>query len=312
MTDQLSYFQKMPNRKKIGCVVVVVILFNSCTLYYTTADIDRSLKSSLNEVNSNCNTITKDFNTIRLEYTEMNCRNDKDPYLTAEQLFSNFQTDLDELMGLKNELNQEYTEFLGYTKGKDKVSTGSEEWQKLKSTKKKFKDGLKEIQSRGNGLTKKGNEFAKYTNEQLVPIVKYCEVTDYIKKCRNSVVSIEKSRQKVTTSLNENVKKGKPVLAKFKGTHPDQCEKATLEFKKIRDELKLLEEIKEGCNNVVDEFEQQTKGMAKIYSCSDDWKLVEQTNNKLSSLQLELKDIENHIREGINNINMIIQELSGP
>ena len=33
----------MSNKMKIGCVVVVV-LFNSCTLYYTTADIDRSLK----------------------------------------------------------------------------------------------------------------------------------------------------------------------------------------------------------------------------------------------------------------------------
>ena len=297
---------------KIGRIVFVVFLFNSCTLYYNTAEIDRSLKSSLDKVNSNCNTITKDFNTIRSEYMELDCQNDKDPFLTAEQLFSAFQTDLDELMGLKNDLNQEYTEFLSYTKGKDKVSTGSEEWQKLKLTKKKFKGGLKEIQSRGNGLTKKGNEFAKYTNEQLVPIVKYCEVADHIKKCRNSVGSIEKSRQDVTASLNENVKKGKPVLAKFKGTHPDQCEKATLEFKKIRDELKLLVEIKESCTKVVNEFEQQTKGMAKIYSCSDDWKLVEQTNNKLSSLQQELKDVESHIREGINNINTIVHELSGP
>jgi hypothetical protein len=138
---------------------------------------------------------------------ELDCQNDKDPFLTAEQLFSAFQTDLDELMGLKNDLNQEYTEFLSYTKGKDKVSTGSEEWQKLKLTKKKIKGGLKEIQSRGDGLTDKGNEFNTFAAEKLMAAVSYCVVSDYLNKCRKGIEQIENSKMEVATSINDNAKK---------------------------------------------------------------------------------------------------------
>ncbi len=300
----------MSNKIKIGCVVVV-FLFNSCTLYYTTADIDRSLKSSLNEVNSNCNTITKDFNTIRSEYMELNCQNDKDPFLTAEQLFSNFQTDLDGLMVLKNDLNQEYTEFLGYTKGMEKVSTGSEEWQKLKLTKKKFKDGLKEIQSRGNGLTNKGNEFNTFAAEKLMPAVSYCVVSDYVNKCRKGIEQIENSKMELAGSINDNAKKGKPLMSKYSKTHPDQIEEIKNEFIKIRKALDAIDQIRIDLTEITQTFEEKTKGKIKIYSCSPDWALVEQIESDISLMQKNLMEVDGRVRSGINSIQLVVKELTG-
>jgi hypothetical protein len=56
---------------------------------------------------------------------------------------------------LRTEINNEYANFTSYSNGKVKIRSGTEEWKKLKGTKKKMKSLVGELQEKGNKTVKK-------------------------------------------------------------------------------------------------------------------------------------------------------------
>ena len=78
--------KRIPVRKS-GLLFVGIILFQSCTLYYKTSEIDQSLKSGLEGIKTNCNAIKEDLSRIKSKYEEMGCLAEMEPFITAEKTF---------------------------------------------------------------------------------------------------------------------------------------------------------------------------------------------------------------------------------
>ena len=72
---------------------------------------------------------------MKTEYLKLGCIGEKDPFLTADQLISKMEAEISVIDKIKGEVDKEYGNFISYTKGKTKISSGTEEWKKLKTTK---------------------------------------------------------------------------------------------------------------------------------------------------------------------------------
>jgi len=295
----------------VGYFMILAFLFNCCSIYYTTSEIDSQLKSSVESLNSNYRSITSEFNKMKTEYLKLGCISEKDPFLTADQLISKMETDIRIIDKIKGEVDKEYGNFISYTKGKTKISSGTVEWKKLKTTKKIFKTDLKELQRHGDALSKKGIEFNSFAAEKLMPVVKYYVVADYVNKCNQGVEQIENNKLALENSIKENEKKAKSILSRYAKSHPYQVEVIKIEFEKIRKELISIDQIRTELAQITLSFEKKTRGKNKIYNCSQDWSLVEQVESDISRVQNNLKQVEARIRSGINSIQLIVTELSG-
>ena len=295
----------------VGYIAILSFLFNSCTIYYPTSEIDAQLKSNVQSLNSNFSTITGEFTKMKTEYHKLDCIGNKDPYLTAEQLISSMENDIEIMDKIKNEIISEYGNFSRYTKGKAKIESGTIEWKKLKTTKKKFKTDLKQIQKQGDVLSKKGTEFNSFAAEQLMPKINYYVVADYTNKCKQAIEQIERNKMSLGKSINENEQKVKPMLSKFANSHPEQTGIIRKEFAKIRKELGSIDQIHAEFNDITNSFEKKTRGKDKIYNCSQEWSLVELVENGISRTQNNLKQVEQRIRSSSNSIELLMNELSG-
>lgn len=295
----------------VSYFMILAFLFNCCSIYYTTSEIDSQLKSSVESLNSNYRSMTSEFNKMKTEYLKLDCIGDKDPFLTADQLISTMETDIRDIDKIKGEVDAEYGYFISYTKGKTKISSGTVEWKKLKATKKKFKTDLKEIQKQGDALSKKGTEFNSFATEKLMPVVKYSVVSDCVNKCRQGIEQIENNKMALANSINENEKKVKPIISSYSKSHPYQIGVIKKEFEKIRKELGSIDRIRTELSVITLSFEKKTRGKNKIYNCSQDWSLVEQVESDISRVQKYLKDVEGRIRSGINSIQVMVNELPG-
>jgi len=295
----------------VSYFIVLAFLFNCCSIYYTTSEIDSQLKSSVESLNSNYRSITSEFNKMKTEYIKLGCISEKDPFLTADQLISKMEADIRVIDKIKGEVDKEYGNFIRYTKGKTKISSGTVEWKKLKTTKKIFKTDLKEIQEQGDALSKKGAEFNSFAAEKLMPVVKYYVVADYINKCNQGIEQIENNKLALENSIEANEKKAKSIVSRYAKSHPYQIEVIKIEFEKIRKELISIDQNRTELAQITLSFEKKARGKNKIYNCSQDWSLVEQVESDISRVQNNLKEIEARIRSGINSIQLIVTELSG-
>ena len=295
----------------VSYFMILAFLFNCCSVYYTTSEIDSQLKSSVESLNSNYRSITSEFNKMKTEYLKLGCTSDKDPFLTADQLISKMEADIRVIDKIKGEVDAEYGYFIRYTKGKTKISSGTVEWKKLKTTKKIFKTDLKELQKHGDALSKKGAEFNSFASEELMPVVRYSVVSDCVNKCRQGIEQIENNKMALANSINENEKKVKPITSRYSKSHPYQIGVIMKEFEKIRKELGSIDRIRTELAEITLSFEKKTRGKNKIYNCSQDWSLVEQVESDISRVQKNLKDVEARIRSGINSIQIVVNELSG-
>jgi hypothetical protein len=248
---------------------------------------------------------------MKTEYIKLGCISEKDPFLTADQLISKMEADIRVIDKIKGEVDKEYGNFIRYTKGKTKISSGTVEWKKLKTTKKIFKTDLKEIQEQGDALSKKGAEFNSFAAEKLMPVVKYYVVADYINKCNQGIEQIENNKLALENSIEANEKKAKSIVSRYAKSHPYKIEVIKTEFEKIRKELGSIDQIRTELAQITLSFEMKTRGKNKIYNCSQDWSLVEQLESDISRVQNNLKEIEATIRSGINSIQLIVTELSG-
>lgn len=295
----------------VGYFMLLAFFFNCCTIYYTTSEIDSQLKSSVESLNSNYRSITSEFNKMKTEYLKLDCIGNKEPFLTADQLLSKMEADIRGIDKIKGEVDEEYGNFISYTKGKTKISSGTVEWNKLKTTKKLFKTDLKKLQEHGDALSRKGSEFNSFAAENLMPVVKYYVVTDYINKCNQGIEQIENNKLALENSIEANEKKAKSILSRYAKSHPYQIEVIKAEFEKIRKELDSIDQIRTELAGITLSFKKKTRGKNKIYNCSQDWPLIEQVESDISRVQNNLKEIEGRIRSGINSIQLIVNELSG-
>ena len=134
--------------------LLLVLLTTSCKLVYTTADIQKNLKQTADQFGKNTTKVRKEFQLFTAEYQSFQCESSKSPYTEAERKMAHLNASIKELESINSSVQKEYLDFLNYSKGKKQLTSGTEEWDKLKSTKKLYKSSISEYEDKSELLQK--------------------------------------------------------------------------------------------------------------------------------------------------------------
>jgi hypothetical protein len=282
--------------KTFALITIFSFAFSSCKIYYSTGSINSKLKVSIDNINNNCTSVTDKINEMHKQYLSLDCKTDTKPFQTAKQQLEKTNTLVSQMNTLQKSLNTEYANYNDYSRGKDKIESGSPEWKKFKVTKKKMKSGVKELQSVGNKAVKNATLFNNYVNEMIAPTVQFCDLAMYTTKFDEIITTLNKNEQ----DLNDNLKNYEAQVLKmttqYNNAFPDKCQELTADLNSIISSKDRFQNIKQMVQDAINEFKQKTSGKQKIYSCSSEWTIVTNAESKVTVQQGELTNLQQNIQ----------------
>jgi hypothetical protein len=295
---------------KIRLVVpFLVFSLSSCKFYYNSADINKKLKISLDNVNSNCDKLSGQIRNYQSEFLKLNCTNSTLEQKKASSMFDEINISLVSLSTFRQKTNDEYGKFVLYTKGKDKIQSGTTEWKSFKDTKRQFKSALKSIQKRGNETVKNAEELNKFVLEQVTPKIQKCVVADYQKSIKLATDSLRKLEQDLPIKIAQYTTKVSLVLKNFESSFPAQCKELNSELSKMKELEKELNLIADKVQFINRDFLRRTKGIEYIYSCSSEWEFVLKTEQEMRNEQTKLNEIRMKLQLIQNQIQTIANQM---
>jgi hypothetical protein len=224
-------------------------------------------------------------------------------------MFQEINVSLNEIGSFRQLTNDEYGKFLLYTKGKDKIQSGTPEWKSFKNTKKQFKTALKSIQNIGNATVNKAEDLNKLVSEQIAPKIQKCVVADYKKSIKSAVDSLSKLEQELPLKINEYTNKINLVLKTFQSSFPEKCQDLNTELAKMKDVSKELSSILSKVNGINRDFSSKTKGVEYIYSCSSDWNYIMKVEQELKNEQSNLNVLKTKMQGIQNQIQTVVSQM---
>ena len=300
---------KIKLMKKLVILSILIFSLFSCKFYYNSSDVTSKLKSSLDNIRSNCDKLSGQINNYKSEYQKLNCDNSTPEQKKALFMFEEINASLNQMEFYKLKTSDEYFEFLSYTKGKDKIQSGTPEWKNFKNSKKQFKTALKSIQKIGNSTVNKAEQLNKLMSEQIAPKIQKCVVADYRKSIKLTVDSLSKLEQELPIKINEYTNKVNLVLKIFQSSFPDKCQALNIEMANMKDVSKELNAIVSKVNVINLDFISKTKQIEYIYSCSSDWSFVMRVEQELKNEQIRFNELKTKLQTIQNNIQSIVIQM---
>lgn len=278
----------------------------SCSVYYTTSEVDSSLKSTVDQVNATIKKLHGQVSSMEQQYHEIHCDQKTAPFATADQMIQGIDAEMKLIDNRDVAVNQIYTQFKEYTKGKDKIQSGTPEWDKVKEAKESLKKNLDEIQSEGNSLVEKGNAFNEYVTKNLVPTIQLCDVAQYTSQFEKAISDLTLNQKQVGTELTQYQKQVAELIAKYSTTKPALCKELSADLQKINTDVTQISRIKMNLQMAVNAFKTNTQGKTKIYSCSSDWKVVTDAETTVNAQQKEANALQQSIQTTATHLQTIV------
>lgn len=289
--------------------LLLTLLFSSCKIYYNTSEVDSKLKSAVQNVNTNCNDVLSKLKTLQGSYASMLCPSETDPFKTASQLSAEVAFGQKEIAGMQKTVNDAYGSFTQYTKGKDKIASGTDEWKKFKTTKKLVKSTMKSLQSKGEATIEKATSFNAYIIKEIVPKVQVCDTKSYLSNVEKTMPDFPKVKQELSAHLKKYTLQLSMFEKKVGGTHPNEMKQLHDDLKRLKDETPLLDQIQQELTKTISDFKSATAQKEQIYSCSADWSIVNNCNTALEKVQSDLNGIQSRIQATVNHMQSIIDSV---
>ncbi len=280
-----------------------------CKFYYNSSDISSKLKVSLDNIRSNCDRLSGEINSYQSEYLKLNCDNSTPEQKKALSMFEEINVSLNEMGYFRQRTNNEYGKFLLYTKGKDKIQSGTPEWKSFRNTKKQFKTALKSIEKLGNNTVKKAEDLNKLVSEKIAPKIQKYVVADYQKSINFVVDSLMKLELELPVKINDYSNKVSLITSKFQSSFPNQCQELVTELSKLKDLSRDLSSIVKKVTSIKREFQSKTKGVEYIYSCSSDWSYVMKVEQDIKNEQSNLNNLAIKMHAIQNQIQTIVSQM---
>ena len=289
--------------------ILLLVLLSSCTLYTTTSEVDAQLKSTVASVNSNSSSFLTKVADMEKEYLALKCKTDVAPYSVAKTKLEAIDEEVKQMNRLRTEINNEYANFTSYSKGQSKISSGTDEWKKLKGTKKKMKSLVGELQEKGNKTVKSATDFNQYVAENIVPNVQYCDVNAFNAKFSQIQTNLEKNEQELIAHLKKYETQVSRITLRFNGNSPEKCEALKADLSKLNEEKNKLAKIRVLIEQSTKTFSNQTNGKTKVYSCSNEWESVNKVTNDLQNYQNDLSAIQASVQGLVQHMQTVIDSL---
>jgi DNA repair exonuclease SbcCD ATPase subunit len=278
----------------------------SCSVYYTTSEVDSSLKSTVDQVNATVKKLHGQVSAMEQQYLEIQCDQKSAAFVTADQMVKGIETQMNLIDNRSTAVNQIYSQFKEYTKGKDKIQSGTPEWDQVKEAKEGLKVTLAEIQAEGNALVEKGNAFNEYVTNSLVPTIQLCDVAQYTTQFEKAISDLSKNQKEVGNQLTQYQKQVAELIAKYSTTKPALCKELSADLQKINTDVTQISRIKMNLQMAVNAFKTNTQGKTKIYSCSSDWKVVTDAENAVNTQQKEANALQQSIQTTATHLQTVV------
>ena len=293
----------------ISLLGFLTLLNSSCTFYYKTSDIDTNLKNAVSQINSNYSTAQNKINTAQNEFKAMKCNSETPTIKKAKDYLASMENSMVELNQIKANVNSEYDVFLKYSKGKTQIQSNSDEWKKLKQTKKVLKGASKDFKSKGNALKKIASNFLEFSSKELGSI-QYVDVAIYNKKFDDLQVEFANQEKELALKVKNNETEVTQIISKKTDTQAEKCKLLQEDLNKVLEEKKKVSNLKTKISQSITSFKTSTKGSSRIYSCSTEWEIIKKTEENMNEHQLELQSIIQslsqiivHMQETITSMN---------
>lgn len=293
----------------LALVGICLFAFNSCTVYYTTSEIDANFTTSIKSANDNCNRLLGQISAFEKEYHNLNCGTAASPFREASQSMNEIDKAKTQMQLLQADVNKLYIDFKAYTKGKDKIASHTDEWEQFKRTKKGLKSKFKELEKSAKQTVHDAEKLNNYVNETIVPSVKKIEVASYIKNFEESQKSFVISQKDLDDKLLLLEKDIQGVKAKMGRLYKDKynlLEKDLIEMKLQRDELKT---VYASLVYTIDSFKHEMEGKTIVYSCSSEWAIVNEAEKSFAEHQQKFTNIQTALLELQAHMQAVFQEI---
>ena len=160
-------------------LATVIFCTTSCSVYYTTSQVNNSLKLSVNQADNSLNNLEYQMNLLQSQYNDIQCDTKPETMKQSDKMYASLQTEMAKVNSMKAELYQEYANFQKYTQGKDKIVSGTPEFGQLKSTRENIKSKMGSLQTQGEATIKRAQEFSNYVTKNVVPSIQMVDVVSY-------------------------------------------------------------------------------------------------------------------------------------
>lgn len=285
------------------------LLISSCTFYYTTAEIDTNLKSTLGEAETANNKAKEQINAVFKSYEEIPCDKKSNPYQQAENLKLEVNSKMTSVNQHVAAMQAIYGDFKMYTEGKNKITSKSHEWEKVKKTKELLKIEADELQKEFQVLVEVSNKFTSHVQNEIINKTEFCLLANTIKELDNATSTIRKSAADYRSSAQAYDKQIQDLNIKFSSKYPKEIEKlnaSTTEIRELSNEINLVIASLDKSSH---KFKTATKGIEKLYSCDPKWETIKQLKKETSDASERLNEIEIKTKQIIENNQALVLSL---
>lgn len=297
----------MNHVKFASFTAVIAGFFSSCSVYYTTSQVDNSLKTSINQANSSIGNLEYQVSLMESKYNEIHCDQKPESVKKADQLFQEVKADMSQVNKQKAELNQEYTNFQNYTQGKDKIVSGTPEFTQLKTTRNNMKLQMENLQNKCNQVVAKSQNVANHITQNVVPSIQQIQVETYNKSFEASIKDMESGIANFKSTLSNNKKEIKGII-QAKEINIDNNNQIQKNLVAIDENLNKVEQLKTNLQATYNTFKSATAGKKTINSCSKEWTVVTETEKKINGYKVELDGLVNSIQSNVSQIQGILKK----
>jgi hypothetical protein len=281
----------------------------SCSVYYTTTEVDSSLKSTVDQVNTTIQKLDGQVVAMEKEFNEIHCDQKSPDFVKAFEMLTGIESEMKEIAQQRLAVNAIYVQFKDYTKGKDKIQSGTPEWEKVKDAKEALKSTLENIQNAGNTVVENATSFNAFVTKSIVPTIQLCNVAQYTTQFEKAISDLTANQKEVGNQLTQFQKQVAELIAKYSATKPALCAELSADLQKINTDVTQISRIKMNLQIAVSAFKTGTQGKTKIYSCSNDWKVVTDAETAVNAQQKEANALQQSIQTTATHLQGVVQAL---
>ena len=274
----------------------VALSLTSCSVYYTTSQVDSSLKSTVDQVNATIQKLDGQVASMEKEFREIQCDQKSSDFVKAYEMLTGIDAEMKEIAQQRLAVNTIYVQFKDYTKGKDKIQSGTPEWEKVKDAKVALKSTLENIQNAGNTVVKNATTFNSFVTKNIVHTIQLCDVAVYTTQFEKAISDLTLNQKKVGTDLAQYQKQVAELISTCSASKPMLCKELSADLQKINTDVAQISRIKMNLQMAVNSFKTNTQGKSKIYSCSSDWKAVTDAETAVNFQQKEANALQQSIQ----------------
>ena len=287
----------------------VALSLTSCSVYYTTSEVDSSLKSTVDQVNATIQKLDGQVATMEKEFQEIQCDQKSPDFVRAYEMLTSIDAEMKAIGEKRMFVNQIYVQFKDYTKGKDKIQSGTPEWEKVKDAKVALKSTLENIQNNGNAVVENATAFNAFVTKSIVPTIQLCDVAQYTAQFEKAISDLTVNQKEVGNQLTQYQKQVAELVAKYSASKPALCKELSADLQKINTDVTQISRIKMNLQMAVNSFKTNTQGKTKIYSCSSDWKIVSDAETAVNAQQKEANALQQSIQTTATHMQTVVQAL---